>query len=228
MSFAFAHDFHAVESFPLFRGMQERVIERLFARRHPSWYDEGEIIFQEGDPARRFFVVLEGTVKIVRGREDGAEVLLNLLGKGDTIAECAFCASDRHSFSAETVTRSRLLSIDVEAVSACLAEDPSVASVLLRMQQRHLEMMMDQLEQMKLMSAAQRVAVFMLRLARNASGGARVKLPYEKSLIAKLLGMNPESFSRALSKLKEVGLVVDGREVAIASIERLRRFSMAS
>lgn len=228
MTIAFPHDSQAVECLPLFHGMPGRVVERLFARRHASWYDEGEVIFQEGDPARRFFVVLEGTVKIVRGREDGAEVLLNLLGKGDTIAECAFCASDRHSFSAESVTRSRLLAIDVDAVSACLAEDPTVASVLLRMQQRHLDMMMDQLEQMKLMSAAQRVAAFMLRLARNAGGAARVRLPYEKSLIAKLLGMNPESFSRALAKLKEVGLIVDGREVAIASTERLRRFTMAS
>lgn len=227
MTIALTHDLQAVECLPLFQGMPGRIVERLFARRHPSWYDEGEIIFQEGDPAKRFFVVLEGTVKIVRGREDGAEVLINLLGKGDTIAECAFCASDRHSFSAETVTRSRLLGIEVDAVSACLAEDPSIASVLLRMQQRHLEMMMDQLEQMKLMSAAQRVAAFMLRLARTAVGGARVKLPYEKSLIAKLLGMNPESFSRALAKLKEVGLVVEGRDVTIASIERLRRFSMA-
>lgn len=229
MTISTMHDFDLVGSMPLFRGVPGPVVDRLLARRHPTVYDGGEIIFQEGDPARTFFIVLDGTIKIVRGQEDGSETLLNILGRGDTIAECAYCAQDSYSFSAEAVTRARVLGIDVDTVSTCVAEEASFANVLIRLQQRHLEMLMDQLEQMKLMTAAQRVAMFILRLAKGKRAGkVDVTLPYEKALIAQLLGMNPESFSRALAKLRDFGTAVEGRNVAIASVERLRGFCRAN
>jgi CRP-like cAMP-binding protein len=228
MTMTFDHDSSFVGSMPLFRGVPEPVLGRLLSHRQPSVYEEGEILFQEGDDARTFFIVLEGTVKILRNHADGSEALLNILGRGDTIAECAYCANDSYSFSAEAVSRVRVLGIEVETVSSCVSEDSAFAGVLLRMQQRHLEMMMDQLEQMKLMTAAQRVAMFIIRLAKGMRGATRVSLPYEKALIAQLLGMNPESFSRALAKLRDVGAAVDGREIRIASVEKLRAFCRGS
>lgn len=213
-----------VGSAPLFRDVSASLADRLFSRRHASVFDEGEIIFQEGDPARSLMIVLEGTVKLVRVSEDGTETLLGLLGRGDTIAECALCARDRHNFSAEAVTRARILGIDAETVSACLSEESGFAGLLLRLQRRHLDTLMEQLEQMKRMTAAQRVGAFVMRQTRDRHGPARVTLPYEKSLIARLLGMNPESFSRALAKLRDVGMTVEGRVVSIAAVEKLRHY----
>ncbi|MEJ1157605.1 Crp/Fnr family transcriptional regulator [Prosthecomicrobium sp. N25] len=224
MTIRLDHDATLAGSIPLFRGLPDPVVGRLLAHRLPRTYDDGEILFQEGDDAKSFFILLEGTVKILRNRADGSETLLNILGAGDTIGECAYCAGGTYSFSAEAVGRVRVLAIATETVSSCVAEDAGFASVLLRLQQRHLETMMDQLEQMKLLTAAQRVAVFILRLAKGLRGAATVSLPYEKALIAQLLGMNPESFSRALAKLREVGATVDGRDIRIASVERLRGF----
>ncbi|MEJ1158957.1 Crp/Fnr family transcriptional regulator [Prosthecomicrobium sp. N25] len=209
---------------PLFRGVPDRVVERLLRRRHPVAYREGEVIFQEGDPASRLHVVLAGVVKIVRGRKDGREVLLDIVKCGETIAECAFCASEFHSFSAEAVTPCRLLGIDVDAISTCLREETAFGSVLLRVQQRHFELLMDQVEQMKLMTGAQRVGRFMLRHTEGGDGEVAFDLPYEKALIASLLGMNPETFSRVLAQLRKRGVRVEGRRVVIASVARLAQF----
>jgi len=208
---------------PLFAGVPDIVIERLLMRRHPTAHREGEVIFQEGDPAGQFYIVLAGVVKIIRGRRGGAEVLLDLLQTGDTIAECSFCASDFHTFSAEAVTDTRLIGIDVGVISACLVENSALASVLLRVQQRHVDMMMKQVEQMKLMTNAQRVALFMLRFADRSGERAAFRLPHEKALIAQLLGMSAESFSRVLARLKGLGVLVDGREITITSVHKLRQ-----
>ena len=79
-------------------------------------------------------------------------------------------------------------------------------------------MLVSQLEQMKRLTAPQRLADFLLTLCPNEEGPCEIKLPYEKSLIASRLGMKPESLSRALAKLKPLGvtviredIVVDGR-----------------
>ncbi|MBV8444030.1 MAG: helix-turn-helix domain-containing protein, partial [Hyphomicrobiales bacterium] len=60
---------------------------------------------------------------------------------------------------------------------------------------------------------------------QSASGPARIALPYEKALIANRLGMKPESFSRALGKLGEVGVVVERESVTISDVARLAAFA---
>jgi hypothetical protein len=51
-----------------------------------------------------------------------------------------------------------------------------------------------------------------------------VTLPYEKSLIASRLGMQPESFSRAILKLRPIGVQVEREHVAIADVSSLSAF----
>jgi len=48
-----------------------------------------------------------------------------------------------------------------------------------------------------------------------------LNLPYEKALIASRLGMQPESFSRALKRLKPIGVEVRGDDVTITDIRSL-------
>ena len=60
-----------------------------------------------------------------------------------------------------------------------------------------------------------------MRLCPVQSGSATVRLPIEKSLVAGRLGMQPETFSRSLSKLKQVGVKCQGHEVMVADIAKL-------
>ena len=49
-----------------------------------------------------------------------------------------------------------------------------------------------------------------------------VKLPYDKTLVASKLGMQPETFSRALSKLKKnTGIEVQGSIITIPDFKML-------
>ena len=52
-----------------------------------------------------------------------------------------------------------------------------------------------------------------------------VGLPYEKALIAARLGMKPESFSRAMARLRGLGVYVEGEQVAISDVERLAAYA---
>jgi CRP/FNR family transcriptional regulator, dissimilatory nitrate respiration regulator len=58
----------------------------------------------------------------------------------------------------------------------------------------------------------------------TGSGNASFMLPVEKSLVARRLGIQPETFSRALAKLKPVGVEVQGAVVSIADIDALREY----
>ncbi|HEY9163336.1 MAG TPA: helix-turn-helix domain-containing protein, partial [Magnetovibrio sp.] len=47
-------------------------------------------------------------------------------------------------------------------------------------------------------------------------------LPMDKSLIAARLGMQPETFSRALAKLKSAGVENSGSDIVIQDVDQLR------
>jgi hypothetical protein len=74
----------------------------------------------------------------------------------------------------------------------------------------------------------QRIAGFLLDQVKNTSGPATVALPYEKSLIANRLGMQPESFSRALARLRGLGVTVERESVHIRDVGKLAEFTERS
>jgi len=114
--------------------------------------------------------------------------------------------------------------VDGKALRQKIRENPDLAFPMLASASGHLKALVDQIEQIKLLSGSQRVAQFLLRLSPDAQGATVVGLPYEKALIANRLGMKPESLSRSLSKLRHLGVTVDREQVVIADVERLARF----
>ena len=84
-----------------------------------------------------------------------------------------------------------------------------------------------EIEHRTLQNAAQRIGCFVLRMAQHYQEvPVTLQLPYEKILIAKKLGMQPETFSRALKKLQDqTNVVVRGDTIEINSFDSLTNYS---
>jgi len=87
---------------------------------------------------------------------------------------------------------------------------------------RQMRRNVTKLHQMCSMSSTERLADFLLDLSNSPNGTATITLPLDKSLIAARLGMQPETFSRALAKLKSVGVQSAGHDVVIKDLDALR------
>jgi CRP-like cAMP-binding protein len=177
-----------------------------------------QILFQQGDPAVAFFVVLDGWMKLYRTDASGHETIIHVAKAGETFAEAAMFMEGAYPVNAEAVTAVRLQRIDARGVHARIGEKPSFAFAMLGAMSLRLRRLVGEIERLKRRSAAELVAEFLLQLcSSNADDHADVTLPFEKAVIAARLGMKPESFSRALGRLKEIGVVVTGSEIRIAS-----------
>ncbi len=219
-----AADSEIVASTPLFRGMSPQMSQTLIGNSSPRRYEKGAMLFHQGEPALAFFIILDGWVKIYRTTPDGLEVVLHVFKRGETFAEAAMFLGGRYPASAETVAPSRLLKIDGETFRARIRERPELAMSMLASASYQLKMLVEQIEQIKVRSAPQRIADFMIRIAPTREGPVVLELPFEKSLLANRLGMKPESFSRALARLRAHGVTVDREIVKIADVGRLVSF----
>jgi CRP-like cAMP-binding protein len=219
-----AADSEIVASTPLFRGMAPQMSQTLVGNSAPRKYEKGTMLFHQGEPATAFFIILDGWVKIYRTTSDGLEVVLHVFKRGETFAEAAMFLGGRYPASAETVAPSRLLKIDGETFRARIKERPELAMSMLASASYQLKMLVEQIEQIKVRSAPQRIADFMIRIAPSREGPVVLELPFEKSLLANRLGMKPESFSRALARLRAHGVTVDREIINIADVGRLVSF----
>lgn len=210
---------------PLFKAMGPAISRAMIADRLPRTYARGEQIFQQGDAADGFFCVIDGWAKLYRLREDGEEIVVAIFSAGETLAEAAMFLGGRYPASCEAVSPARILKIDATNLRRAVLAEPQLAFDMLAAASLRLRQLVDEIEQLKGRSAPQRIADFFVKLANCASGEAQIALPYEKALIASRLGMKPESFSRALGKLGELGVVVARESVMIRDVARLAAFA---
>ncbi|MEQ1715832.1 MAG: Crp/Fnr family transcriptional regulator [Hyphomicrobium sp.] len=222
------HDWQIVRSTPLFSAMPQAVAQSLIGAQTVRSYEKGTVLFEQGQPAGAFYLVLDGWVKLFRMTPEGNEAVVGVFRRGETFAEAAIFLGGRYPVGAEVVTAARLLRIDGEVLRHRIREQPDLALSMLASASYHLKALVEQIEQIKLLSAPQRIADFLVRLCPVREGGCTIELPYEKALIASRLGMKPESLSRALAKLRPLGVIVDRENVTISDVQVIVRFVESS
>ncbi len=177
--------------------------------------DRGGVLFLEGDPVERFFVVVEGWVKVYKGHPDGdRQIVLHLEGPGSSLAEVAvFLDEARYPASAEAVTAAQVLAVPKEAFLALLEEEPAVGRGALRYLARRQRALIRLIAKLTFQDVLERLVGYLVE--RLEAEGQGFELPTNAELAA-LLGTVPEIVSRKLWKLYREGLIeLDGRKVVV-------------
>ena len=68
-------------------GLREDQIMAMAVKPNLLTYEPGTYVFREGDPARQFYVVVEGCMEVVQERSGNSPKVLNQLGRGDYFGE---------------------------------------------------------------------------------------------------------------------------------------------
>jgi CRP-like cAMP-binding protein len=214
----------------LFKGCDPDFVIRIAEQSHIIKAEKNQVLFVHGEPASRFFLVLGGWVKLFRETLDGAQAVVDILPEGKFLGKTAIFYDNQYPYSAEAVEPSVLISLPTALLKKGVEEIPALTFAMLALTAAKDHEKERELEHRTLQNAPQRIACFLLRLAENTqSGPVTLHLPYDKTLIAARLGMQPETFSRALGKLRDAtGLEIQGGTVHISALDRLIAFSCSA
>lgn len=208
----------------LFAGLSPDAVSGFLRGSVPRSRAKGQILFEQGDPANAFYIVLDGWVKVFRPSIVGDEAVFGVFTSGETFGEAAMFIQGRYPAAAQVVEDARLIAVYAEVFRERVRNDPDLAFQMLSAMSRHLHSLVNQVEQLQTRSSAQRLAQFLVSLAPVSAGAAVVALPYDKSLIAHRLGMKPESLSRAFVRLRTQGVTADGNRVILSDVGQLRAY----
>ncbi len=208
-----AESFEILSKVAFLEAASEEGLRRLADASELRTLERGGVLFLEGDPAERFFVVVEGWVKVYKGRAD-RQIVLHLEGRGSPLAEVAvFLDEARYPASAEAVTAARVIAVPKQAFLGLLEAEPAVARGALRYLAQRQRALIGLLSKLAFQDVLERLVGYLVE--RLEAEGQGFELPTNAELAA-LLGTVPEIVSRKLWKLYREGLIeLEGRKVVV-------------
>ncbi|UCF31473.1 MAG: Crp/Fnr family transcriptional regulator [bacterium] len=215
---------HALERFNIFSGLDRDFLTELASIARPVEIRKKDLVFREGDPARGFYLLVRGRIKLSKISAGGKEQVLHFVKEGDSFAEAALYMDRTYPAFAEALEDSQLLLVPCDIFLDKLKGDPDLAANLIAHLAQLLHLLTRKVEELSLMDASSRLCRYILSNLDRDTGS--VKLSMGKGHTASSLGMAVETFSRTLSKLKEDGVVRETSPgvLQVMDMEALEKF----
>ncbi len=207
-----------------FGALPERQLTEILAKSRIIEAAADEVLFRQGEPAQAIYAVLDGLVKLEVGRRDGQDVLVETFHAGASFAEALAFSGAPYPVTAVAIMPSRVLVAPSHSVQQCVLDDPEAFGAILSATYAHLHRFVRQIEELKGNSALERLARYILAMSEQAEQLQSFELPYEKQVLASVLGIKPESLSRAFRRLAEHGVLTEGRSITLQDVRKLHKF----
>ena len=209
----------------LFEGLSEGSLQTLLQHSIIQNYESGRVLVQQGDIPEYIFLVLEGSLKTTRINEDGGEAVIRMLEAGDTCMEAVIFMKMASPINVQTLNTAKVLKMPDSIIKKHVLDDPAFAVNLLRIVARHYKNAMHQIEAMNIKTPIQRVGYyFLLKHIEQGHENLEFKLPFKKQVVANYLGMTPETFSRTLKQMKDIGIRVEEDTIKMGDAYALCHF----
>lgn len=117
---------------PLFAGLDELESAVLFGIADQQVVRQGATLCNEGDPGDSLYVLLEGTVEVLKKDASGTQQSLAKLARGAVIGEMSLLSESPRSASILAITDLKLMRIPCSRFHRLLAEDSLPALKVVR------------------------------------------------------------------------------------------------
>jgi CRP-like cAMP-binding protein len=220
----------SIETIPLFKHCNDEFLNNITASSTISCHPKGKTLFIHGDDATRFYYIKSGWVKLYRETLEGTQAIVDILPAGNIFGETSIFENATYPYSAEIVEKADIISLPITHLKTEIENNNKLAMEMLQAMARYRRRQDTELEHLSIQNAPQRIGCFLLRLAdQSTKNEVKINLPYDKTLVASRLGMQPETFSRALNKLRDkTGIRIKGSTIEVDKLDQLMNYSCAA
>lgn len=224
----------ALQSVPLFAGLEEQQVKRLAQRAVPRRAEAGTLLFAEGDDCQGLYVIFSGALKIFKQSAQGREQILAVERSGGVVAELPVFDGGPYPASCQPIESSVVIFISKQDFRRSCQQDPELALKVLASVGARLRRLVGIIEELSFQTVRRRLAALLLETARaahpsataatsaKASSPLRVPLPLTQQEIAARIGTVRELVSRNLSRMQAEGIVrLEGHTLIVHDLKRL-------
>ena len=202
-------------SLPIFKNLTQEELLPLFSSLQVKQFHKGEVVSFNSSEHSRLYINFDGLFKLTKIDKRGDEIVLKIVGNKDVVSPMHF--SPHYDVAAVFVKNTTLFYFPQDAIAKAMADHHQFSLNIVQFLADNVQSLMLSAEVLQLKTAKEKVGWYLVHSKANGT----FELPYSKSLTASYLGMQPESFSRALSELKKDGIVLDNKKILLDNGDEL-------
>ncbi len=218
-----------LSEFFMFRELNSEQIAKIAEYSQIIDFPKGTSIFNRGDAAVGLYILLEGQLKLGVTSPQGTEKIISIVVPGESFGEAILFLERQFPVYAQAIMDSQVLLVPKNLIFSMLDHDPMFARKMLAGLSIRMHQLVQDIEMLSLQSCTQRFIGYLLQISADAPDASNITLPTSKTTIASLLNLTPETLSRTLAKLQQLGLIeVNGKDVTITDVKKLRKYDLSS
>lgn len=219
----------------LFFGLSTGNCKEILSCCRSKMFRRHEMLHVQGAPMERVVLLQSGRVKVTQGSSDGNEVILWIIGSGETPDASIEPQGRCHTASAIAMENCESLVWDYRRFQALGARFPQIRANLCGILTARLQELELRFSELATDKASHRLAMALLRMvtcttcAKNCEKGCDIKLNLSREELGQLTGLTVFTISRLFSSWAAVGMIKPGREsVIIQNVNQLRALVTAN
>jgi CRP-like cAMP-binding protein len=211
----------------LFKGLSDMDYQLISHQATLKQVEANSAIFRKGDTDGALFIVASGQVRISITSEGGREMVLNLIGAGDTLGEIGFIDGKGRTADATATQPSLLLRFDQIAFKSFLKTHSEMLFRLVLSSVSRTRWVSEQLEDQSFLSVRSRLAKRLLLLMDHfsvkISRGYKLTAILPQRELAGHLNIARESLNRLLKDLIDQDIIEQNKGFfIIRNVDALR------
>jgi CRP-like cAMP-binding protein len=191
----------------LFEQLSDAEMKQVASHGQVVELNSGQTIFSQGEPCHQFYLVQRGMIKLYRISVDGTEKVMDLAGPKQLFAEAAMFAG-KYPLHAAAIEPSTMFAFDCKNFMAQMHSNVELCFRLMSSMSQRLHGMINEIDRLTLHSGTQRLAEYLLeQVPEGVMQSPCIRLLVPKLVIASRLGIQPETFSRIMARLRNDGMI---------------------
>ncbi|GLQ56614.1 Crp/Fnr family transcriptional regulator [Devosia nitrariae] len=205
-----------VRALPLFARMSDADLDRMLDQATVRRVPAGEAVFEQGQKATAFFLLLHGRLKVMQVTPDGQQIIVRMVHPGDIFGFAKALQRDDYPGTPVAAAESLVLSWPDTLWEELVEKNPNLVVNAMQSMGQRLQEAHVRIREMATEAVERRVAHAVLRLAEKAGkpdgDGVRIDFPITRQDIAEMTGTTLHTVSRILSGWEARGFVEGGRQ----------------
>lgn len=218
---------------PPFRTLSRAQIRQILDQATPLRFDAGVAVFSEGMAVERFFLLMDGHVRVIRTTAGGDQIIALHIAPGQLFGIGAALGRTTYPATAMTADDCVALAWPNRLWAHFTEHYQGFATETYKVVGERVGEMNNRIVELATQAVEQRVACAILRLitqtGRKVEGGIEIGLPITRQNISDMTGTTLHTVSRLLSGWERDGIVLsERRKITVTAPHKLVTLSQSS
>ncbi len=187
---------------PALSSLDDSILRDLERIATPYALDSGQFLYRQGDPARAFYVVALGGVRLVEHTSDGQDVQLKVFARGEIFGLLAVSGEYLHPSSIQALDKSLIIAIPGLAARDLMVKRPTLALLLIDLLVEHVHHSHSRIRQFSAERVERRLARALLHYGEKFGtiqhGVVAIDIALSQKDLAEFAGTTVETVNRTL------------------------------